>query len=192
MKQHLKSAAAAFVLGVLCAPVLVGPGFAQQQQTVEEMTQNLLKQKTRGLTIATPNTNNDSGSSTETAAVATTEAIATAVPKEEQVNVNIAFDFDSAALRADQKPKLVALCQALKAADVQQVRILGHTDASGSASYNERLSLLRAEEVKRYLTSDCGYPADRLEAIGVGERFLYDTNDPKADVNRRVEFQALS
>jgi outer membrane protein OmpA-like peptidoglycan-associated protein len=86
----------------------------------------------------------------------------------------------------------VALCEALKAADVQKIRILGHTDASGSAEYNERLSKLRAEEVKRYLASDCGYPADRMEAQGVGERFLFDESNPRADVNRRVEFQALS
>jgi len=109
----------------------------------------------------------------------------------EQVNINVSFDFDSAALRADQKPKLNQLCNALKAADVQMVRILGHTDASGSADYNERLSKLRAEEVKRFLETDCGFPADRMEALGVGERFPYDPTDPAADVNRRVEFQAL-
>ena len=193
MKQTMKTAAAALVvgLGVLCAPVLVGDALAQQQ-TVEEMTENFKKQKTRGLVIATPNTGGNSSTGTQTASVATTEEIATAVPKEEQVNVNIAFDFDSAALREDQKPKLAALCQALKAADVQMIRILGHTDASGSAAYNERLSRLRAEEVKRHLSSDCGYPEDRMEATGVGERFLYDASNPKADVNRRVEFQALS
>jgi outer membrane protein OmpA-like peptidoglycan-associated protein len=75
---------------------------------------------------------------------------------------------------------------------VQKIRILGHTDASGSASYNERLSKLRAEEVKRYLSSDCGFPIDRMEATGVGERFLFDAADPRADVIRRVAFQALS
>jgi flagellar motor protein MotB len=31
-----------------------------------------------------------------------------------------------------------------------------------------------------------------MEALGVGERFLFDPSDPKADANRRVEFQALS
>ncbi len=193
MKTHLMTAASASVLtfGVLLTPVSVAPALADQ--TVEEMAERFKKQKTRGLTIATPKMDgDDTTKTTETAAVATTEDIATAVPKEEQVNVNISFDFDSAALRADQKPKLVALCEALKAADVQKIRILGHTDASGSAEYNERLSKLRAEEVKRYLSSDCGYPADRMEATGVGERFLFDESDPRADVNRRVEFQALS
>ena len=197
MKQHITMAAAGFFLGfgALCTPVFVSPAHAQsaQEQSVDQMTENFKKQKTRGLSIATPNANSASQADDAAAVVApTTEQIATAVPKEEQVNVNVSFDFDSAALREDQKPKLVALCTALKAADVQKIRILGHTDASGSAAYNERLSKLRAEEVKRYLVTDCGYPEDRMEAQGVGERFPFDANDPRADVNRRVEFQALS
>lgn len=182
----------AATLGALV--LVVSPASAQSttEQTVEEMAEKFKKQKTRGLVIATPNTNSDDTASTETPSASVVEEIATAVPKDEQVFVNVTFDFDSAALRADQKPKLVTLCSALKAADVQKIRILGHTDASGSAAYNERLSLLRAEEVKRFLAADCGYPEDRMEALGVGERFPFDPNDPRADVNRRVELQALS
>lgn len=80
----------------------------------------------------------------------------------------------------------------MKAADVDVFRIVGHTDSSGSDAYNERLSLLRAEEVKRYLVGDCGIADTRMEAVGVGSRFPYDAENPKGDVNRRVEFQALS
>jgi outer membrane protein OmpA-like peptidoglycan-associated protein len=166
------------------------PAWAQEAMTEAEMAEKFAKQKTRGLSIATPgvaSAQNDG----EATGVQTTADAATMLPKDEQVNINVSFDFDSAALRADQKPKLNQLCNALKAADVQMVRILGHTDASGSADYNERLSKLRAEEVKRFLETDCGFPADRMEALGVGERFPYDPTDPAADVNRRVEFQAL-
>ncbi|MFL4470167.1 OmpA family protein [Tateyamaria armeniaca] len=171
------------------------PAVSQETTTpsVEEMAENFKKQKTRGLVIATPGT--DATATDDTAPTATTaieDDVATIIPKDEQVNINVSFDFDSAALREDQKPKLVSLCEALQAADVQKIRILGHTDASGSATYNERLSKLRAEEVKRFLMSDCGYPADRMDALGVGERFPFDPSDPLADVNRRVEFQALS
>ena len=182
------------VAGATAILLAGSPAQAQSttEQTVEEMAENFKKQKTRGLVIATPNVNSDTTAATPSTTAAAVEEIASAVPKEEQVNVNVSFDFDSAALRADQKPKLVQLCSALKAADVQKIRILGHTDASGSAEYNERLSRLRAEEVKRFLSSDCGYPEDRMEALGVGERFPFDPNDPRADVNRRVEFQALS
>lgn len=108
-----------------------------------------------------------------------------------QVNLNIAFGFDSAAISDDQTPKLVAMCQALSEADVSSVRIVGHTDSSGTDAYNQRLSVLRAREVARHLVEDCGIPASRLETIGMGERFPFNEANPRADENRRVEFQAL-
>lgn len=165
------------------------PAFSQDagDMSADEIQSLFDTQKTRGLSIATPSSTG-AVDSAETAIAAEPSAL----PKAEQVNINISFDFDSAALRDDQKPRLANLCTALKAADVQLVRILGHTDASGSADYNQRLSKLRAEEVKRFLASDCGFPVEKMEAQGAGEEFLYDPSDPKADVNRRVEFQALS
>lgn len=114
------------------------------------------------------------------------------LPEELQVNVRITFDYDSATLKPDQVPVLEQMCRVIKASDINLFRIMGHTDSAGSDEYNEELSLLRAEEVKRRLVSDCGIEASRLEAMGLGERFLYDKADPKAADNRRVEFQALS
>ncbi|WP_243645068.1 OmpA family protein [Rhodovulum euryhalinum] len=109
-----------------------------------------------------------------------------------QVNVRVEFAFDSAALSPDQKPRLEQLCRVMKASDIARFRVVGHTDASGSDAYNERLSILRAEEVQRYFVTECGIDPARLEAIGMGERFLYNAEDPRAGENRRVEFQALS
>lgn len=114
------------------------------------------------------------------------------LPKEVQVNFQVKFTFDSAALSPDQKPGLRTVCDAIRAADVHQFRIIGHTDASGDASYNQKLSVLRAEEVQRFFVRDCGIDAGRLEAIGVGEQFPFNAKNPLAGVNRRVEFQALS
>jgi OOP family OmpA-OmpF porin len=109
-----------------------------------------------------------------------------------QVNVRIQFAFDSAALSADQKPKLEQLCRVMKASDIKKFRVVGHTDASGSDAYNERLSILRAQEVQRYFVNDCGIDPARLEAVGMGERFLFNAQDPRGGENRRVEFQAMS
>ncbi|MFN3971491.1 MAG: OmpA family protein [Gemmobacter sp.] len=111
---------------------------------------------------------------------------------EDQVNIRISFDFDSAVLRETETAKLDQLCLAMKVVDVEMFRIVGHTDGAGSESYNDKLSLLRAEEVKRHLVSECGLPAERLQAVGVGKRYLSNPDDPRADENRRVEFQALS
>ncbi|MEX5729126.1 OOP family OmpA-OmpF porin [Rhodovulum iodosum] len=112
--------------------------------------------------------------------------------RELQVNVRVQFAFDSAALSAEQKPKLDQLCRVMKASDIATFRIVGHTDASGSDAYNQRLSVLRAQEVQRYFINECGIAATRLEAVGMGERFLYNEDEPRAGENRRVEFQALS
>jgi OmpA-OmpF porin, OOP family len=109
-----------------------------------------------------------------------------------QVNLNVEFAFDSATLQPDQTPVLAQMCRVMKASDIALFRIVGHTDASGTAEYNQVLSQLRAEEVQRYLVNDCGIKPERLEAVGLGEQFLSDAQDPKAAINRRVEFQALS
>lgn len=109
-----------------------------------------------------------------------------------QVNLNINFGFDSATLKPDQLPLLAQMCNVMKSSDINLFRIVGHTDAAGRDDYNRTLSQLRAEEVQRYLVNDCGIEARRLEAVGLGEKFLSDRRNPKGAANRRVEFQALS
>ncbi len=134
----------------------------------------------------------DTAAATETVVAANETATLVKMPADLGVNIRIEFAFDSAALDEVQKPKLAKLCNVMKAADINLFRIIGHTDASGSDDYNERLSRLRAEEVQRFFITDCGIDAKRLEAVGLGERFLLEGADPDSDQNRRVEFQALS
>ena len=167
------------------------PASAQSDMTAEEIAEAFKKQKTRGLVIVPSGQQADSASSTTVAPAVEAPADYAAVDKADQVNIQISFDFDSAALREDQKPKLATLCQVMQSVDVAVFQIIGHTDSSGGASYNERLSLLRAQEVKRHLVGECGIAETRLKAIGMGEKAPYDNADPRADVNRRVEFQAL-
>ena len=171
------------------APVAVSAQSANEM-TAEQITEAFKKQKTRGLVIVPSGQQAEQASTTSVATAPTTTAYS-AVEREDQVNIQIAFDFDSATLRNDQKVKLSTLCEVMRSVDVAKFQIIGHTDSSGSASYNERLSLLRAQEVKRHLVSDCGIPETRLEAVGLGESAPFDANDPRGDVNRRVEFQAL-
>lgn len=132
------------------------------------------------------------GTTTETVVKEAETATLVKMPADLGVNIRIEFAFDSAALDEAQKPKLAKLCNVMKASDIQLFRIIGHTDASGTDDYNERLSRLRAEEVQRFFVNDCGIEAGRLEAVGLGERFLLENTDPDSDQNRRVEFQALS
>lgn len=190
-KQSLIALSLASVLSV--APLSFAAAQDAATSTAAELQEKFKRQKTRGLALVS-NSSSQVVVPTTTAEGKTEVApvVYSEIEKDDQVNVRITFDFDSAVLRADEKPKLSTLCEAMKAVDVELFRIVGHTDASGSDSYNEKLSLLRAEEVKRYLVNDCGIAATRLEAVGMGKRFLYNTEDPRADENRRVEFQALS
>lgn len=184
-----------FIL-LTCLFALTAPAYAQtvdgSEMTEEQLLERFTKQKTRGLSIA-PVSGGVASPGTEVTAQPSAPARVgfEMLPADEQVNINISFDFDSAALRADQKPKLTTLCSVMQTIDVETFRIIGHTDSSGSAAYNERLSRLRAEEVKRFLVSDCGITPTRLEAVGVGESAPYLPEDPAADVNRRVEFQVV-
>ena len=42
------------------------------------------------------------------------------------------------------------------------------------------------------MVENCGVPDAKLIAVGMGEAFPMDPNDPRSDVNRRVEFQVGS
>jgi outer membrane protein OmpA-like peptidoglycan-associated protein len=72
---------------------------------------------------------------------------------------------------------------------VARVSIEGHTDASGPADLNRKLSKARAEAVKAYLVSK-GVAAERLEAQGFGpDRPVADNATKEGrERNRRVEF----
>lgn len=160
--------------------------------SAEQMMQAFEKQKTRGLVLVPSDNTAPAAVETQPSTTVTTaETSYSEVDKADQVNIKIRFDFDSATLRDDQKPQLATLCEVMKAVDVQLFQIVGHTDSSGSASYNENLSLLRAKEVKRHLVTECGIAENRLEAIGMGESVPFNADDPRSDENRRVEFQAL-
>ena len=181
-------------LCVAAAAGLTAPSHAQgndaSQQSAQELQQLFEQQKTRGLVIAPA-----AGSETQPAASQPDLANATVytpVDADTEINVRISFDFDSALLREDQKPKLATLCEAMTNMEGEVFRIVGHTDSKGSEAYNQNLSLLRASEVKRYMVGTCGIDESRLVAIGAGEEHPVNAADPTAQENRRVEFQLIS
>lgn len=183
-------------LRLLSALVLLagGLGAAHAQDdstlTAAQLAAKFQAQMTRGLVIAP----SQGAAATPDAANPKLPADTTyvAMDPSAQVNIQIEFAFDSAAIGEGQMSKLATLCDVIKASTIPQFKIIGHTDSSGSDAYNQNLSMLRAEEVKRHLVDDCGIPDAKLVAEGVGEAFPADPKNPKADVNRRVEFQVGS
>ncbi|MEL6344943.1 MAG: OmpA family protein, partial [Myxococcota bacterium] len=76
--------------------------------------------------------------------------------------------------------------------DIRKLRVEGHTDSRGSATYNRELSQGRAAAVVDYLVSK-GISRDRLQSQGFGEDRPLDSRRTRAaySKNRRVEFVIL-
>ncbi|MEK9502562.1 OmpA family protein [Gaopeijia maritima] len=100
----------------------------------------------------------------------------------------ILFDFDSAALRSEARANLADLAASLSEYAGTRVLVVGHTDSSGSDSYNQGLSERRAASARAYLLQQ-GLSGDRVEAVGRGETEPVADNatESGAQANRRVE-----
>ena len=85
------------------------------------------------------------------------------------------------------KRNLATIAEAISAPQLQGVRFVveGHTDASGTAAYNESLSLRRAHSALVYVVS-LGVPQNRLVATGRGEADLLPGVDPMAAQQRTI------
>lgn len=120
-------------------------------------------------------------------------APASAASAPRAVNVDAYFDFDSAALNPKARALVDNLGKALRderLASVRQVTIEGHTDAQGTAEYNQGLSERRAQTVVDYLVANYQIPPAKLKAVGKGEAELADPRNPSSGVNRRVRIVA--
>jgi len=103
---------------------------------------------------------------------------------------NIFFEFGKATFTSDSYEELNKMVSFLEANPQVNVEIAGHTDDVGAASYNKKLSQLRANKVVNYLTEK-GIDRRRLNAKGYGEERPIVSNDDEVmgrEINRRVEF----
>ena len=109
-----------------------------------------------------------------------------------KIDLTINFDFDSAKLKEESKPQLERLAQALKTERLATLKfqIEGHTDAQGTAAYNDALSTRRAASVVSFL-SQSGVEPQRLQSVGKGFTDLLEPSDPKSPKNRRVRILTL-
>jgi len=84
------------------------------------------------------------------------------------LNADTQFAFDKAVLTDAGKAQLDRIVKALGRVHSPQVQITGYTDRIGTATYNQKLSLRRAEAVRNYLVGH-GVPSTAVTVVGKGE-----------------------
>ena len=118
--------------------------------------------------------------------------IAVSQTADNQLMLNIPSDISFAVGRSDIQPNFAPVldqfAMGLRNNPYSDVRIVGHTDSTGSEAVNNPLSVDRAASTRNYLVNR-GVDGRRIAIDGVGERYPIasnDTADGRAR-NRRVE-----
>ena len=101
---------------------------------------------------------------------------------------NITFGFDRSDLQPQFYPVLDNLTRTLNEYNKTIIEVAGHTDSVGSETYNQDLSVRRAETVGNYLMAR-GLMRDRFILTGAGKNRPIASNETEAGraKNRRVE-----
>jgi len=104
----------------------------------------------------------------------------------------INFEFNSSVL-SDGYPSLLRMADLLKQHQDYRVVVTGHTDYVGGNTYNQKLSLARANTVREFLVK-YGAGADQVSANGDGERNPEVSNKTKEGrfMNRRVTLKVTN
>lgn len=105
---------------------------------------------------------------------------------------NITFGSDSASIVTDFYPVLNDVAKVLNRYEKTKLSIEGHTDSQGDETYNQNLSMMRANSVANYLESTSVLPG-RLQTLGFGESQPVASNESAQDrsKNRRVELRII-
>jgi len=103
---------------------------------------------------------------------------------------NIFFDTGKSTLRPESNSELDRLVKLLKDVPSLQIEISGHTDNTGSATLNAKLSQSRAQAVVNYVKTK-GIAAGRMTAHGYGSSAPIASNGTSSgrQENRRTEFE---
>ncbi|MBN2318185.1 MAG: OmpA family protein [Acidobacteria bacterium] len=109
----------------------------------------------------------------------------------EQVSIrlDIQFDTNKADIKPEYNDRLKEVADFMAKYPGTKAEIDGHTDSTGSATYNQKLSQRRAESVRDYLIQNFNISQNRLTAKGYGEEKPVASNDTieGRSQNRRIE-----
>ncbi len=101
---------------------------------------------------------------------------------------DVLFETGQTGLREDAQSSLVEVVDLLQSQPDHKIRIEGHTDSTGDAAANLKLSEQRAHKVMDSLVA-LGVDPDRITAAGMGEDFPIASNETEEgrSQNRRVD-----
>jgi outer membrane protein OmpA-like peptidoglycan-associated protein len=182
------------LLAACCA--VCAPPWAMAQTTPatpssEQMIEQLKSPKTRSLRNLSVEPAN---AAVPTPPVGPANAVTAVVPvvAKPSLSLLIQFDLNSARVKPESQQALANLATALKSPELlaSKFAVEGHTDATGRADSNLRLSQQRADAVRDLLASQ-GIASQRLQASGKGASDLANKTDPAAAENRRVKIVNL-
>lgn len=126
----------------------------------------------------------------ERATVGTGVAVTQTQDNQLKLNIpsDISFDTNRADIRSNFRPILDQFASGLANQPNTEVRIIGHTDNTGSDATNDPLSIQRAQATRDYLSAR-GIDPRRVMIAGRGEREPVADNSSEAGRarNRRVE-----
>ena len=100
--------------------------------------------------------------------------------------LSILYGVDQSTVPAGEMKKMKAIAKVMKDNPDYKFTIVGFADYTGSADYNQKLSVKRAEEAKKVLVNKYGIDPDRLVVEGKGQTESF--GDVKMSINRRVSF----
>ena len=105
-----------------------------------------------------------------------------------EVPSDVSFDSGHAEIKSNLAPILTRFAETLKANPATTVRVVGHTDSTGSDAINNPLSVNRAASVRTYL-SHHGVEPSRISIDGRGsqEPIADNASESGRARNRRVE-----
>jgi outer membrane protein OmpA-like peptidoglycan-associated protein len=105
---------------------------------------------------------------------------------------NITFEVNKSDVKPNFAEVLNSVSLVLKEYKSTMIEVAGHTDSTGSESYNQMLSQQRAHSVSNILIRD-GVEAVRIDSVGYGEsRPVANNGTPSGrQLNRRVELTLL-
>jgi outer membrane protein OmpA-like peptidoglycan-associated protein len=118
----------------------------------------------------------------------------TIIKNRPSVDLEISFEYDSDKIGAEATSLIMSFGSALSSADLMGSTFLlaGHTDAKGSAAYNQDLSKRRAVALRRYISDTYNIDAGKLVPCGYGKTRPKNPANPYAAENRRVQVVNLS